>query len=217
MADAIPVSVKLGLYIFVVSLILSITAGIIAALNHNNKWDYSVIGISLIGYIIPNIVLGPMLIYIFAVYFPILPGGGWEGGKWQHMILPVATLALSSLATKARMTRGNMLETLNSNYIRTARAKGLPKYKIILRHALRPALVPLIPTLVFSLIYIWSGTLIIEKVFGLPGVGHLFVNSALNRDYSLSLSLTMLTAISIIVGAIIIDILYTVVDPRLRK
>lgn len=216
LAAALPVSLKLGFYVFIIALFLGLSMGIIAALNHNRPLDYSMISLSLVGYVIPNLVLGPMFIYFFAVYLRVLPGGGWEGGDWRHMAMPVAVLVLSSLVSKARFTRGTMLETLNANFIRTARAKGLSKRAIVLKHALRPTLVPLLPTLVFSLITIWTGTIVIEKIFSLPGVGYLFINGALNRDYSLSLSLTLLVAVSVVVATILIDILYALIDPRLR-
>ncbi|PID51260.1 MAG: oligopeptide ABC transporter permease OppB, partial [Pasteurellales bacterium] len=192
LASAFPVSFKLGAIAFVFAVLLGITAGVVAALKQNSKWDYIVMGFAMTGVIMPSFVFAPLLVLFFAIYMKWLPAGGWNGGEIYYMVLPVLSLTIGYLAGIARITRGSMIEVLHSNYIRTAKAKGLSLKKIIFRHALKPALLPVITYLGPAFVGIITGSMVIESVFGLPGIGQLFVNGALNRDYSLVLSLTIL-------------------------
>ncbi|WP_225639635.1 oligopeptide ABC transporter permease OppB [Candidatus Profftia sp. (ex Adelges kitamiensis)] len=210
------VSAKLGCIAFMLSVILGITSGLLAALKQNSKWDYAVMSFAMTGILIPSFVLSPLLILIFAIQLKWLPGGGWNGGGVKFMILPTISLCLSYIANIARITRCSMIEVLHSNFIRTARAKGLPVHHIILYHALKPALLPVISYLSPALVGMITGSMVVETIYSLPGIGQLFVNGALNRDYSLVLSLTMLVGVLTILFNVIVDILYAIIDPKIR-
>ena len=215
-ASAFPVSLKLGMVAFAFAVVLGITAGTLAALNQNSRWDYILMSFSMLGVIMPSFVFAPVLVLIFAIYLGWLPAGGWNGGTAMYMILPVASLTIAYVAGIARIMRGSMIEVLHSNFIRTAKAKGLSTSRIILKHALRPALLPVITYLGPAFVGIITGSMVIESVFGLPGMGLLFVNGALNRDYSLVLSLTILVGTLTILFNAIVDILYAIIDPKIR-
>lgn len=203
-ASSFPVSAKLGAAAFFLAVILGVSAGVIAALKQNTKWDYTVMGLAMTGVVIPSFVVAPLLVMIFAIILHWLPGGGWNGGALKFMILPMVALSLAYIASIARITRGSMIEVLHSNFIRTARAKGLPMRRIILRHALKPALLPVLSYMGPAFVGIITGSMVIETIYGLPGIGQLFVNGALNRDYSLVLSLTILVgALTILFNAIV--------------
>lgn len=216
LASSFPVSIKLGISAFIISVFLGLTAGIIAALKQNSKWDYIVMSFAMIGVIMPSFVFAPLLVLFFAIHLQWLPAGGWNGGTLYYMALPVIALTIGYVATIARITRGSMIEVLHSNFIRTAKAKGLPLSRIILKHALRPALLPVITYLGPAFVGIITGSMVIESVFGIPGIGQLFVNGALNRDYSLVLSLTILVGSLTVIFNAIVDILYAVIDPKIR-
>ncbi|BBG59010.1 Oligopeptide transport system permease protein oppB [Providencia rustigianii] len=215
-AKAFPVSAKLGATAFVVAVLFGVSAGVIAALNQNTKWDFTVMGFAMTGVVIPSFVVAPLLVLIFAIHLKWLPGGGWDGGNLTHMILPMVALSLAYIASISRITRGSMIEVMHSNFIRTARAKGLPLRTIILRHALKPALLPVLSYMGPAFVGIITGSMVIETIFGLPGIGQLFVNGALNRDYSLVLSLTILVGVLTIAFNAIVDVLYAVIDPKIR-
>lgn len=215
-ASAFPVSLKLGIVSFIFAVIIGVSAGIIAALRQNSRWDYIIMSFAMTGVIMPSFVFAPLLVLFFAIYMKWLPAGGWNGGQLYYMVLPVLSLTIGYVAGIARITRGSMIEVLHSNFIRTAKAKGLSTRKIILKHALRPALVPVITYLAPAFVGIITGSMVIESVFGLPGLGQLFVNGALNRDYSLVLSLTILVGTLTILFNAIVDILYAVIDPKIR-
>ncbi|WP_150540006.1 oligopeptide ABC transporter permease OppB [Actinobacillus vicugnae] len=215
-ASALPVSIKLGVVAFIFAVIIGLTAGIVAALKQNSKWDYIVMGFAMTGVIMPSFVFAPLLVLFFAIHLQWLPAGGWNGGQLYYMVLPVLSLTIGYVAGLARITRGSMIEILHSNYIRTAKAKGIPMRKIIFKHALKPALIPVITYLAPAFVGIITGSMVIESVFGLPGLGQLFINGALNRDYSLVLSLTILVGTLTILFNAIVDILYAVIDPKIR-
>lgn len=215
-ASAFPVSIKLGMVAFAFAVVLGVTAGTLAALNQNSRWDYILMSFSMLGVIMPSFVFAPVLVLIFAIYLGWLPAGGWNGGSAMYIILPVASLTIAYVAGIARIMRGSMIEVLHSNFIRTAKAKGLSTSRIILKHALRPALLPVITYLGPAFVGIITGSMVIESVFGLPGMGLLFVNGALNRDYSLVLSLTILVGTLTILFNAIVDILYAIIDPKIR-
>ena len=203
-ASSFPVSAKLGAAAFFLAVILGVSAGVIAALKQNTKWDYTVMGLAMTGVVIPSFVVAPLLVMIFAIIL-----------HWL-MILPMVALSLAYIASIARITRGSMIEVLHSNFIRTARAKGLPMRRIILRHALKPALLPVLSYMGPAFVGIITGSMVIETIYGLPGIGQLFVNGALNRDYSLVLSLTILVGALTILFNAIVDVLYAVIDPKIR-
>ncbi|BAN96366.1 binding-protein-dependent transporter inner membrane component [Plautia stali symbiont] len=206
---AFPVSAKLGLAAFFLAVVLGVTTEVIAALKQNSLWDYAVMGVAMTGVVIPSFVVAPLLVLIFAITLRWLPGGGWNGGQWNYMLLPMVALSLAYIASIARITRGSMIEVMHSNFIRTARAKGLPLRRIVLRHALKPALLPVLSYMGPAFVGIITGSMVIESIYGLPGIGQLFVNGALNRDYSLVMSLTILFNA-------IVDVLYAVIDPKIR-
>lgn len=213
---AFPVSAKLGATAFIVAVFFGVSAGIIAALNQNTKWDFTVMGFAMTGVVIPSFVVAPLLVLIFAIQLKWLPGGGWDGGNLTHIILPMVALSLAYIASISRITRGSMIEIMHSNFIRTARAKGLPLRTIIFRHALKPALLPVLSYMGPAFVGIITGSMVVETIFGLPGIGQLFVNGALNRDYSLVLSLTILVGVLTIAFNAIVDVLYAVIDPKIR-
>ncbi|OOR99564.1 oligopeptide transporter permease [Haemophilus paracuniculus] len=216
LASAFPVSVKLGVAAFVAAVLIGLSVGTIAALRQNSWLDYLLMSFAMTGIIMPSFVFAPLLVLFFAIHLQWLPAGGWNGGQLYYMVLPVLSLTIGYVAGIARITRGSMIEVLHSNYIRTAKAKGLPTSRILLKHALRPALLPVVSYLANAFVGIITGSLVIESVFGLPGIGQLFVNGALNRDYSLVLSLTILVGTLTILFNMIADILYAVIDPKIR-
>ena len=219
--DGLPVSAKLGLTAIVLALFFGIGLGVTAALNQNRLSDHAIMSAAMFGITIPTFVTAPLLTLLFGVYglrvFGTdisLPVGGWNGGALRNMILPVVVLALPQIAIIARLVRGSMVEVLHSNYIRTARAKGLPEHRIVTRHALRAALLPLVSYLGPAVAQLVTGSLIVEQIFGLPGIGRYFVLAALNRDYTLVLGVVIFYATFIIVLNLLADLLYAVLDPR---
>ena len=219
----LPVSARLGLTAMALALLLGGFLGISAALRQNRWQDYSVMGVAMLGITIPTFVTAPLLTLVFGIYGVTLfghdlslPVGGWNGGAWRNMILPVTVLALPQIAIVARMMRGSMVEVLRANYIRTARAKGLPVRRIVLGHALRAAALPLVSYLGPALAAILTGSLIVEQIFGLPGIGRYFVQGALNRDFTLVLGVVICYAALIILLNFLADIAYGLLDPRVR-
>ena len=216
LAQALPVSVEIGFYAFVIAVVLGIGLGVIAALKQNSWLDYVLMTLAMTGVVMPSFVKAPLLVLIFAVILKWFPVGGWNGGAFMNLVLPVTALAIGYVASIARITRGSMIEVMNSPYIRTAKAKGLPLSHIVFKHALRPAMLPIISYLGPAFVGIVTGSIVIETIFGLPGIGQLFVNGALNRDYSLVLSLTILVGVLTILFNAIVDILYAVIDPKIK-
>jgi oligopeptide transport system permease protein len=219
--DGLPVSAKLGLTAVVLALFFGIGLGVTAALSQNRLSDHAIMSVAMFGITIPTFVTAPLLTLLFGVYglrvFGTdisLPVGGWNGGALRNMILPVAVLALPQIAIVARLVRGSMVEVLRSNYIRTARAKGLPEHRIVTRHALRAALLPLVSYLGPAVAQLVTGSLIVEQIFGLPGIGRYFVLAALNRDYTLVMGVVVFYAAFIIVLNLLADLVYAVLDPR---
>lgn len=216
LAQNLPVSIELGIYAFIIALIFGLALGILAALRQNTWIDYSLMTFSMAGVVIPSFVKAPLLVLLFAVTLKWLPAGGWNEGALKNLILPLTALSLSYIASIARIMRGSMIEVMNSPFIRTAKAKGLPMHYIVLKHALRPAMLPVISYLGPAFVGIITGSIVIEAIFGLPGIGKLFVDGALNRDYSLVLSLTILVGVLTIIFNMIVDILYALIDPKIR-
>ena len=215
-SKALPVSATIGSFAFLLALGLGVSLGIMAALRQNSWVDYSSMSLAMLGVVMPSFVLAPVLTLIFAINLKWLPAGGWNGGQLQFMILPVIGMTMYYISSIARIMRGSMIETMNSNFIRTARAKGLPLHHIILRHALRPAMLPVVSYLGPAFVGIITGSVVIETLFGLPGIGQLFVNGALNRDYSMVLGLTILVGALTITFNAVVDILYAFIDPKIR-
>ncbi len=215
-AQAWPVSAVLGALSFAIAVPSGMLLGTIAALNRNTKIDYILMSLSMTGVVIPAFVLAPILVTIFSIHLGWLPAGGWEGGKISYLILPVASIAIASVASIARVMRGAMIETLNQPYIRTARAKGLSTAYILARHAMRPSLIPIIAMLGPSFVSVITGSVIIDIFFGTGGMGQHFVSGALNRDYGLVMGITLIVATLTILFNLIVDLLYALVDPRIR-
>lgn len=209
-----PVSLQLGLGAMLLALSVGIFLGTTSALNQNTATDYSIMFVSMTGITIPNFVMAPLLALVFGVMLGWFPVAGWGG--WKHMVLPIITLALPMIASVARMTRASLIETLNSPYICTAKAKGLPLHLILVRHASRETLLPILSWLGPAIAGVVTGSVVIEQIFGLPGIGRYFVNGALNRDYTLVMGVVVFYGVLIVVMNLIVDILYRLFDPRIR-
>jgi oligopeptide transport system permease protein len=211
-----PVSLRLGASAMLLALLLGVMAGSLAALRQNTRVDYAVMSASMAGISIPNFVMAPILILIFAVYLGWLPAGGLGGGSPRNMVLPVISLALPQVAYIARLTRGSMIEVLRSPFIRTARAQGLPMRKILIRHALKPALLPVVSYLGPATAAVITGSVVIEQIFGVPGLGRFFVQGALNRDYTLVMGVVVFYGVLIIVFNFLVDLTYAWFDPKVK-
>jgi len=214
-AQGFPVSLTIGGLAMLVAFFLGTLVGITAALRQNSGVDYSIMGVAMLGISIPNFVVAPLLILVFAVYAGWLPAGGWEW-SFRHMLLPVLTLSLPVVAYIARLTRGSMIEVLHSNYIRTARAKGLPERIVILRHALKPALLPVISFMGPATAGLITGSVVIERIYSIPGLGSYFVQGALNRDYTLVMGVVIFYGVIIVLMNFIVDLLYAWLNPKIR-
>ena len=215
-AQGFPVTLKYGSWAFIIAVMSGITLGVIAAIRQNTFIDYFAVGFSITAQVLPNFVMAPILVLIFTLYLGWLPGGGWEGGQIQFIIMPVIALSTSYIASIARLTRSSMLEVLNSNFIRTAKAKGLPQYKIIFFHALKPSLLPVISYLGPAFVGMITGSVVIDMYFSTGGIGLHFVRGALNRDYSTIMGITILVGSLTITFNLIVDILYAWIDPKIR-
>jgi oligopeptide transport system permease protein len=213
--QAVPVSVTLGLLAYLIALVVGIVSGTYAALRQNTKFDYISMAVAMFGISIPNFVLGPTLVLLFGLTWYILPPARWEGFG-AHLILPVLTLSAVYMAYIARLTRSGMLEVLRSNYIRTARAKGLPERQILVRHAMRGGLLPVVSFSGPALAYLLTGTVVVERIFALPGLGNYFINANLNRDEPLIIGIVAFISIVVLVFNLLVDIAYGFIDPRVR-
>jgi oligopeptide transport system permease protein len=211
-----PVSLRLGGLAMLLALFVGVTAGAFAALKQNSAADYSVMAVTMTGISIPNFVVAPLLILLFAVGLGWLPAGGIGDGSAKHIVLPVIALALPQIAYIARLMRGSMIEVLRSPFIRTARAQGLSMQRIIVLHALKPALLPVVSYLGPATAAVITGSVVIEQIFGLPGLGRYFVQGALNRDYTLVMGVVVFYGSLIIVFNFFVDLLYGWLDPRVR-
>ena len=214
-AQGMPVSLTIGLAAIVLAFVFGTMLGIAAALRQNTRVDYSLMGVAMLGISIPNFVIAPILILLLAVYAGWLPAGGWD---WSiaSMVLPVVTLSLPVTAYIARLTRASMIEVMHSNFIRTARAKGLPESMVIRRHALGPALLPVISFLGPASAGMISGSVVIERIFSIPGLGSYFVQGALNRDYTLVMGIVIFYGVTIILLNFLVDLIYAWLNPKVR-
>jgi oligopeptide transport system permease protein len=212
----LPVTLAIGAAALMLGLSLGIPLGLVAGLRQNGWADHAVMSIALVGMAVPNFVVAPVLVLVFGLYLGWLPVAGWEAGSLSHLVLPVITLALPLIAYLARLTRGSLLEVLQSPYIRTARAKGLEPGVILRRHALKPTLLPVVSFLGPAAAALLTGSLVVEQVFGLPGVGRYFVQGAINRDYTLVMGMVIFYASLILLLNLAVDLLYGWLDPRIR-
>ena len=215
-AAGLPVSMQLGATALVLALLIGGTLGIIAALYQNSAGDYAVIATATAGSTIPSFVIAPLFQLYFALTLQLFPVGGWGEGALLNKVGPILTLMLPQLAIIARLMRGSMIESLHAHHIRTARALGLSDYSVIIRHALRGALLPIISYAGPAAAALLTGAIIVETIFSIPGVGRYFVEAALNRDYTLVMGTVVVIALFTILFNLIVDILYAVVDPRVR-
>jgi len=211
-----PVSITLGLSAIIISLFLGCLLGIIAAIKKNTAIDYAVMGVSLVGICVPSFVLAPILSLIFGLYLGLLPISGWGNGNIYNLILPVISLSLPQIAIISRMMRASTIETLNSDFIKTARSKGLTRNRIIRKHVIRASILPVIDYLAPATAGLMTGSIIIEQIFGLPGIGRYFVVGALQRDYTLVSGVMILYASLLMLLILISDILRALLDPRVK-
>jgi oligopeptide transport system permease protein len=213
---ALPVSAVLGLSAYLLALCIGITTGTLAALRQNSWVDYATMALAMLGISIPNFVLGPLLVLLFSLTLFWFPPALWNGFASKSLVLPTLTLSAIYIAYIARLTRSGMLEVLRSDYIRTARAKGLSERAVVVRHALRGGLLPVVSFSGPALAFLITGTVVVEKVFALPGLGNYFINACFNRDEPLIIGIVAFIAISVLVFNLLVDISYGFLDPRIR-
>lgn len=215
-AKALPYSLEVGSIAILLALFGGVLLGTIAALRQNGAIDFGLMSFATIGVTIPNFVMGPVLTLIFALMLSWLPAGGWGTGSPYYLALPITVLALPQLAVFARLTRGSMIEALNTDHIRTTRAYGLPPRVVVITHALRGAMLPVISYLGPAAAALLTGSAVVETIFTIPGIGRFFVIGALNRDYPLVMATVVLVAVFVIVFNLLVDIAYGLLDPRVR-
>ncbi len=215
--SSLPKSMLIGLISLFLAMVLGVGVGMISSIKQNTWVDYTAMSIAILGITVPLFVIGPILQYIFALKLHWLPTSGWIEGKYGlvTLIMPVVTLTLPYFAYIARLSRASILETLRSDYIRTARAKGLKEGVIIFKHVLKGALLPVISFLGPALAGIVTGSVIVEKIFRIPGIGHLFVQAAFNRDYSLLMGTVIVYSVILLIMNFLVDVIYGFLDPRI--
>ncbi len=211
-----PVTLTYGFWSFIAALVVGVTLGALAAIRQNTWLDYLAVGVTIGAQVLPNFVMAPILVLIFTLWLGLLPGGGWNGGQIEYLILPVIALSTSYMASIARIMRSSMLEVLNAGFIRTARAKGLPTHRIILRHALKPAMLPVLSYLGPAFVAMITGSVVIDVYFSTGGIGQFFVNSAFARDYPVIMGITILVGALTVAFNLLVDILYAWIDPKIR-
>jgi ABC-type dipeptide/oligopeptide/nickel transport system permease component len=213
--EQFPRSIELGLCAFGWAVLLGVPAGVVAALRPNSRFDYGAMLFSNVGFALPNFLVATLLIYYVSLKWGILPTSGWV--SWKHKLLPSLTLGLVPMAYFARLVRGTMLETLQQDYVRTARAKGLRWRRVVGVHVLRNSLIPVVTAGAPLLGYIITGSFIVENIFAVPGIGRYYVTAISARDYSVVMGLTVLLSIIVICANLLVDILYGILDPRTRE
>jgi oligopeptide transport system permease protein len=212
-----PVSVQLGVFAMLLATVMGVSMGVVAALKRNSPLDKVVMGFAMTGISIPVFVIAPLLVLFFAVRLHWLPAS-WTGGEGgSRLLLPVLSLAMPQIAYVARLTRASLIEVLSSDFIRTARAQGLGTAAIVRYHALKPAMLPVLSYMGQAVAAVLTGSVVVEQIFGLPGLGQLFVRASLNRDYTLVLGVVVFYAALIILLNLIVDLLYGAIDPRIRR
>jgi len=215
-AKALPISAAIGGGSLAIAILIGVGLGTMAALKQNSIADYLTMMISSVGSVFPSFVIGPLLILVFALWLGLVPAGGWDNFAPRYMVLPMALLIFINVATIARVMRGSMIEVLGSNFIRTARAKGLPMRTLVLRHALKPALLPVVSLIGPMAISSITSAVVTESVFSLPGLGKLIVTGASNRDYTLVLGLVVLVTVVTVLFNLLVDLAYALLDPKIR-
>lgn len=215
-ARSLPVSATIGILAYLLALVVGITVGSVAALKQNSRWDYASMALAMLGISIPNFVLGPILVLVFSLTLYWLPPSRWEPFPSRNVILPVLTLSALYMAYIARLTRAGMLEVLRSDYIRTARSKGLSEKDVLIRHAMRGGLMPVVSYTGPALAFLLTGTVVVERLFALPGLGTYFIQAALNRDEPLLIGIVSFIAMTLLIMNLLVDIGYAYLDPRIR-
>src|SRR4029078_4378426 len=213
---SLPVSAAVGILAYILALAVGITVGSIAALKQNSRWDYASMALAMLGISVPNFVLGPILVLVFSLSLYWLPPSRWGGFPSRNLILPVLTLSGLYMAYIARLTRAGMLEVLQWEYIRPARAKGLSETQVVVRHALRGGLMPVVSYTGPALAFLLTGTVVVERIFALPGLGNYFIQASLNRDEPLIIGIVAFIAITLLLMNLVVDIAYAFIDPRVR-
>lgn len=215
-ARSFPVSAIIGVLAYLLALLVGVVVGSVAALKQNSRWDYASMTLAMLGISIPNFVLGPILVLIFSLTLYWLPPSRWGGFPSKNLVLPVITLSAIYMAYIARLTRAGMLEVLRSDYIRTARSKGLSESQVVIRHALRGGLLPVVSYTGPALAFLLTGTVVVERIFALPGLGNYFIQASLNRDEPLVIGIVAFIAIILLMMNLLVDIAYAYLDPRIR-
>ena len=215
-ASGLPLSLTIGLAAALLAFLVGVPLGAWAAWRANSVVDHALMGFSLVGVILPGFVVGPVLALVFGIYWPVFRIAGYEPGDAGFLVLPVITLALPVMAYVARLTRDSLVDVLQSNFIRTARAKGLPPRAVLTRHALRPALIPVVSYLGPAVAFVITGSLVVEAVFGLPGSGRFLVQGAIDRDYPLVMGMILVYGVFTLVCNLVADLVYCWLDPRVR-
>ena len=220
--DGFPHSLLIGTLAMTLGAVVGVSLGVVAALRQNRAADYTAMAGAVLGVCIPTFVTAPLLVLLFASTLGVLPTAGWPAAPqplrsaWRYFVMPVVVLALPQIAIISRLTRAGMIEVMRSNYVRTARAKGLPEHSVVLRHALRGAILPLVSYLGPATAGVITGSLVVEQIFQLPGIGRAFVTSALQRDYTVVMGVVILYAGLILLLNLVADVLYALLDPRVR-
>lgn len=215
-AQGLPIDLTIGLLAMLLALLIGVPLGVVAALRRNTLWDRAASVVALVGISVPSYVTAPLLVLVFAVLLRWLPAGDWGDGAPRNLVLPVVALSLPYVAYIARLLRASLLEVLQTPWVRTARAKGMPWRTVLLRHALRPALMPLVAFLGPATVGVITGSIAIETIFGLPGIGRFFVDGAFNRDYTVVMGVTILYGMLIVVANLLADVVQALLDPRVR-
>ena len=216
-AGAIPVTMRIGLLAILLSLFVGISAGLVAGLKKNTFLDRLITGVAMIGISVPVFVFAPLMVLVFAVTLNWLPASYAGSSGADRLLLPVVALALPQIAYIARLTRASLIDVMSSDYVRTARAQGLKTASIVRYHALKPAMLPLVSYLGPTFAAVLTGSVVVEHVFGIPGVGRFLVSSAMNRDYTLVLGITIFYAVMVLVLNLLVDLFYAYLDPRIRR
>lgn len=214
--QGLPVSLALGACAMLLAILVGVPLGAISALRRNGALDHAIRGVAVLGIALPSFVVGPVLALVFGLYLHWLPVAGWENGDARYMLLPVITLSLPVMANIARLARASFLEVMRTSHIRTARAKGLSERTVVWRHALRPALMPVVSYLGPATAFVVTGSLVVETVFGLPGTGRYLVQGAVNRDYTLVMGMIVVYGVITLLCNLVADLLYSWLDPRVR-
>jgi len=215
-ARSLPVSAGVGILAYLLALVVGTFVGSLAALKQNSTWDYASMALAMLGISVPNFVLGPILVLVFSLTLYWLPPSRWGGFPSVNLILPVLTLSAIHMAYIARLTRAGMLEVLRSDYIRTARSKGLSERVVVVRHALRGGLMPVVSYTGPALAFLLTGTVVVERIFALPGLGNYFIQASLNRDEPLIIGIVAFIAITLLLMNLLVDAAYAYLDPRIR-